>query len=83
MKLRKYVMINEVLPVLFDGFNHSDLKAMGKNITSAGYFRFDENGKVVTCGESQTLHMIPSPDDAAVIQGFLDRAKWFEDEKGD
>lgn len=74
MKLIKYVMIAEVLPILFDGMNHSYLKALGKSITSAGFIGFDENGKVRTTGESQTLHMIPAPNDAAIIQKFLDMA---------
>ena len=73
MKLTKYVMIKDVLPVLFDGLNHQDFKALGHSITSAGFFKIVD-GKVITFGESMTLHMIPAPADAALIQKFLDGA---------
>jgi hypothetical protein len=75
MKSLKYIMIAGYQPILFDGLNHSDLKALGKVITSAGYFGFDENGKVRTFGESLTLHMIPDERDVAMIQKFLDSGK--------
>jgi hypothetical protein len=75
MRPVKYVMLNEILPVIFDGFNHSDLKILGKQITSAGFIVFDESGKVQTYGSSMTLNMIPAPADAAIIQKYFDMAR--------
>lgn len=73
MRLTKYVMLQDVRPILFEGLNHDEFKALGLPITSAGFFKIVD-GKVVTFGESLTLHMIPAPVDAMLIQKFLDGA---------
>jgi hypothetical protein len=72
----KYVMINDVLPVLFCGMNHKDMEAHGK-ITSAGFVDISRNGElsVVTYGESSTLKLGPKDTDAAVIKNFLMRGR--------
>lgn len=75
MKPIKYVMIQRCLPIIFDGFNHSDLKILGKEITSAGFIVFDKDGKVQTYGESTTLNMIPDKNDASIIQTFFDKGR--------
>ena len=75
MKPIKYVMVNGCLPIIFDGFNHSDLKAVATNITSAGFITFDGEGKVQTYGSSMTLNMFPATTDAAIIQKYFDRAR--------
>ena len=75
MKPIKFVMIAGCLPIIFDGFNHSDMKALGKEITSAGFITFDEQGKVATYGDSMTLNMCPAKADAEIIQRYFDRAR--------
>ncbi len=75
MKPIKYIMINGCLPMIFEGFNHDELKALGKTITSAGFITFDYDGKVQTYGESLTLNMIPAKTDASILQQFFDKAR--------
>ena len=75
MKPIKYVMLGRCMPIIFEGMNHDELKILGKQITSAGFITFDQDGKVCTYGESLTLNMIPDKNDAELIQRLFDKAK--------
>jgi len=66
----KYVMIDEIWPVLFVGQAHSDMKKLG-NITSAGFIRMLENGTIYTYGHSQSLNMKPADRDEGILEVFL------------
>lgn len=73
----KYVMLNDVLPVLFNGVNHKDMERQGR-VTSAAFVDISiKNGEleVITYGQSDTLGMGPKDTDAALIKNFLMRGK--------
>jgi hypothetical protein len=83
----KYVMIGNILPILFtEAMNHSDFKCNG-DITSAGMcsidsrLKYDKDAgkyfveKIVHCyGESISLNLKPAEKDAERIKQFL--LKW-------
>lgn len=73
----KYVIINNLAPVIFlEALSHKDFKSVGK-ITSAGYVNFNISDcagiKVSTYGESIGLDIKPRPEDAGLIQLFLQK----------
>jgi hypothetical protein len=66
----KYIMIDEVFPVIFsDGMKHSDFKKMG-NITSAGMVRI-LNDEINCFGKSVSLKLEPTKIDALIIKNML------------
>lgn len=64
----KYIIIDNLFPIIFQGkFSHSNFKHFG-NITSAGFI--SENFE--NCyGYSQSLNLNSKPDDIYVIKIFL------------
>lgn len=68
----KYVIIDEVFPIIFsDGMNHNDFKYHGK-ITSAGRICFTDN-KVFCFGESTSLKLKPAETDELRINTMLEK----------
>lgn len=80
MRNFKYIILNEVYPVVFgEYFQHSDVAARlpNGNVTSAGFgsLYLDEQGKIqVHCyGESTSLQKKAGKYDATIIRGvFVD-----------
>jgi len=74
MKQNKYIIIDELFPILFtECQTHKDL-AHGMRVTSAGFFCTSiEKDKIkVHCyGESISLNIKNQPDDARLIEKFL------------
>ena len=75
-KKLKYVMIDDIVPVLFSEMQqHSDFLHVGK-ITSAGfcYIDYDEKSnqyKVTVHGESISLKIRSKPEDVRLIELIL------------
>lgn len=78
----KYVMVDEIYPVLFlEALGHREFKevknAVNKGATSAGFCSacLGANGevKVSIYGDSRTLGMSPKPLDGLVIKRFIER----------
>lgn len=69
----KYVMIDEIWPVLFSGaIEHRRMEGLGR-ITSAGFVAIE--GDQVRCyGESVSLEMGVGPEDVEIITAFLRRS---------
>ena len=65
--MQKYIIIDEIYPIVFDlSLNHCDV-AKDKNITSAGFI--DRDG---TCfGLSDTLGITSKKTDTSTIRRFL------------
>lgn len=80
MNSAKYVMIDGIKPIIFNGLSHDAFKALG-DITSAGFVKLyiQEGGhiesapsvEVVVHGESFSLKLKPNPVDAELIKTAL------------
>jgi hypothetical protein len=70
----KYVMIDEVFPILFsEKFSHDSFKNFGR-ITSAGSVKIiisEGKRKIETFGYSLTLKKVPAERDASLIEKQL------------
>ena len=73
---KKYVMIDECLPIIFpEGIEHIRFNSIGK-ITSAGFLfiSFDElkdKFVVLAYGKSESLNLVPGEYDEVIIEDFL------------
>ena len=74
MKRNKYIIINDVFPILFtEAQQHIDI-GRKLNVTSAGFFRtsiLEGKIKVHCYGESISLGIKSQPDDSYFIEKFL------------
>lgn len=71
----KYVIINEVYPVIFfAGIPHKAMSKVGK-VTSAGFVKFYVNSdceiSVIVSGKSESLGIESDPEDAKIIKRLL------------
>ena len=70
MKPSKYVIIDQITPVIFNApLSHKDMVKLGP-VTSAGYFLLDE-GKVVLVGHAFTLAVPNGEHDGMLLERVL------------
>ena len=70
MKACKYVIIDEISPVVFNApISHRDLQPLG-NITSAGYFVRD-GAEIVIAGEPYTIDVKNGKHDREILERFF------------
>ena len=71
MKACKYVILDEITPVVFNSpLSHRDMRALG-NITSAGYFVYSTEDGVVIAGEAMTVTVPNGKHDKELLEQFL------------
>lgn len=72
MRDAKYIMIDGSMPVVFgDYIQHAALAVTGKQVTSAGFVRWNRAGEVITYGESKSLKLRPEDGDDAILRRLL------------
>lgn len=70
MLVKKYVIVKNEFPILFDEkFQHVDMAYHG-DVSSAGFFLVDD-GKLHCFGESATLNIGPGENDEKILASFL------------
>ena len=70
MKACKYVILDEITPVVFNApLSHRDLRALGR-ITSAGYFVRTPDG-VVIAGEAMSISVPNGKHDRELLERFF------------
>jgi hypothetical protein len=75
----KYIMIDDVFPVLFgEYFQHDHVAQRMKDFgeaTSAGFVRFAGNGQLHAYGESISLNMKPAEQDSQILNKVFSGVK--------